>query len=326
MPPTGAAAALLAAALACGTAAARTIVVGEGGDVPTLAEAARRATDGDVLSLKPGEYFECAALSQHRLTIQGPGAVLTDRACEGKAILVLRGNGTTVRDLKLARARVPDGNGAGIRLEGRSLTLEHVTFENNQVALLAGGDAGQVQISGSRFSRNGVPGSTNLATVMVGGAALLRIEASVFEQGRGSQIASGAARTELVGNRIANGSEPPGAQSLTISGDALFMQDNVLLLGPAPPPRNAAVLATGARAELRGNRLENSTGQPQTLLLDWTSSTPVLAGNVVAHNDTEVSTTGSWRRHASEAAHTAIDSARGAAGAVKRGIKDLLGW
>lgn len=317
---------LVAVPLACGSAVARTIVVGDGGDVMTLAEAARGAADGDTIRLKPGEYFECASFSRNRLVIEGPGAVLTDRTCEGKALLVLRGDSTTLRDIKLVRARVPDGNGAGIRLEGRGLTVEHVWFENNEVGLLAGGDAGQVRISGSRFSRNGVPGSGALATVMVGRATLLRIEASVFEGGRGRQVTSAAARTELVGNRIANGAVAPGAVAVTVDRGTLLMQDNVLLLGPVPSARDAAVMALGGQAELRSNRLENTTGQAQTLLLDWTSGTPVLAGNVVTGGDAVVSSRGLWRHWASDGAHALVGQARGTAGAMKRGLKDMLGW
>jgi hypothetical protein len=37
--------------------------------------------------------------------------------CQGEALFVITGDDATVRDLTLARA--PDGNGAGIRMEGQ---------------------------------------------------------------------------------------------------------------------------------------------------------------------------------------------------------------
>lgn len=320
-----AAAIALLAAAASAPAAARTLVVGEGGAYPTLEAASRRAGDGDTIRLLPGEYFECASLTQHRLVLEGPGATLTDRTCEGKALLVLRGDGITVRDLTLARARVPDGNGAGIRLEGQGLTLERVRFDNDQVGLLGSG-AGAIRIVGCTFEGGGVGGDRPLAAVMAGPVPLLRIEDSVFGGGKGGQVSSAAVRTELVGNRIANGAEPSAAPPVLFTGGSLLMQDNVLALGPAPPPRDAAVMALGARAELRGNRLENATGRPQALLLDWTSATPVLAGNVVGPGDAVVSSSGFLRHRVADAARSTLGGVRWAAQAAKRGIKGVLGW
>ena len=47
--------------------------------------------------------------------VVGAKVVITDKACQGKALFVTVGEGITVRNLTLTRARVPDGNGAGIR-------------------------------------------------------------------------------------------------------------------------------------------------------------------------------------------------------------------
>jgi len=93
------------------------------------------------------------------LVLAGSGAdtVLTDRTCEGKAIVVVAAHNVTVRDLVLARARVPDGNGAGLRAEGRQLLVERVHFENNQVGLLAGDQpGGLLRIEASSLA-SGVP-------------------------------------------------------------------------------------------------------------------------------------------------------------------------
>lgn len=319
-------AALVAAALlAAGPTMARVLVVGEGADYPTLADAARRARDGDTIRLLPGEYFECASLPQHRLVLEGPGATLTDRTCEGKAMLVLRGDDVVVRDLVLARARVPDGNGAGIRLEGQGLTLERVRFDNDQVGLLGGG-SGTIRITACTFEGGGIGGDRPLAAVMVGGVSLLRIEGSVFQGGKGGQVASSALRTELVGNRIANGVEPSNAPAVMASGGTLLMQDNTLALGPAPTPRAAAIMATGTSAELRGNRLENATGRSQALLLDWTAGAPLLDRNVVAPGDSVVTSSGYLRHKAAGTARSTLDGARWAAQAAKRGLKGALGW
>ena len=58
----------------------------------------------------------------------GPDVVITDKTCDGMELFVIWGNNTTVRNLTLTRSRVPDMNGAGIRLVKGSLTVENVKF------------------------------------------------------------------------------------------------------------------------------------------------------------------------------------------------------
>ena len=56
-------------------------------------------------------------------------------------------------------ATVPDGNGAGIRYEGGSLTVTNSHFYGNQNGILGAADpAGVIAISTSEFDHNGVGG------------------------------------------------------------------------------------------------------------------------------------------------------------------------
>lgn len=315
---------VLAAWLMAAPAAGRTVTVGAGG-LPTLAAAVRVAQDGDTIHLGPGEWFECAVLTQRDLVLEGagPGTILTDRPCEGKAALVVRGANLTVRDLVLARSRVPDMNGAGIRLEAQGLTVERVRFVNDQVGLLAAqGGPGRIRIADCVFERGGVAGDHPTAALMVGDVALLEVERSTFTGVKGDQIRTEAAHTALAGNRIEVGAEP-GAMAVMASG-SLSMRDNVLVLGPHPAARGAAVLAMGGAVELRGNRMENGTGAPARLLLDWAGASPVLEDNTVGPGDTVVSSDGYWRHEASDVAHEVIGDVRGLAGAAKRAARGLL--
>jgi hypothetical protein len=54
----------------------------------------------------------------------------------GKDLFVTDGNDITIRVLTLTRARVPDGNGAGIRAEGGDLTVQNVHSPTTQDACL----------------------------------------------------------------------------------------------------------------------------------------------------------------------------------------------
>jgi hypothetical protein len=160
-----------------------------------------------------------------------------------------------------------------------------------------------------------------LFAVRVGEVGLLRIAASTFQGVKGGQIATGASRTELVGNRIATGTGDAPAVAVLAGGGELVMEDNLLSLGPHAPRLTAAVLATGpGTPTLRRNRLLNTTGQAVTLLLNWTGTDPVLQGNEVGPGDAVLSTDGLWRHRASHAYHETKDGLRAFAGRVKRGI------
>ncbi len=321
------------ASLLAAPAASRTLLVGagapgQGASHPTLAAAVAAAADGDTIRLAPGDYYECAILSRRGLTLEGAGptTVLRDQTCQGKAVLVVQADSLTVRDLTLARARVPDRNGAGIRLEAQSLTLERVRFDNNEVGLLAAqAGPGVIRLSHCAFDGGGVPGERPTYALTVAGIALLRVEASTFTGVKGGQISSTAARTELAGNHIDTGAEPGAGAAVSAGGGQLVMQDNVLRLGPNPPPHAAAVVATGAGVTLRRNRLESAVGGPRTLLLDWTDADPVLDANTVPPGDTVVSDAGLLRHKAGGLARDAWGTARALAGDAKRTLKGWLG-
>ncbi len=309
--------------------AARTLLVGPGRPFASPSAAARAVQDGDTVSIEPGEYYDCAVWTGNRLTIAatGPGVVITDTTCQGKALFVVTGRDTTIRDLTLARARVPDGNGAGIRLEGKDLSLRRVRFANDQVSVLVGSaDAGVIHISDCRFEGGGVGGERPTYAVLGGATSrLLRIDGSIFTGVAGGQVVTSAERTELVGNEIGTGTgSGPGVAVVSTNGH-LIMEDNVLSLGPNQPRLAAAVLVLGGDApELRRNRLVNTTGKPAALLLDWAGRAPVLQGNDVSPGDAVLSTSGLWRHRVSSLYHDAKDGVRGVADQAKRGLRALM--
>src|SRR5207253_2270810 len=119
--------------------------------------------------------------SAARLTItaaaSGP-VVLADTTCEGKAIFVIKGDDVTVRGITFRGARVPDHNGAGIRAEGRNLTLENSRFIDNEEGLLAGVfTVSTITIRNTYFKGNGLCTSSSCAhAVYVGKIARLNVE------------------------------------------------------------------------------------------------------------------------------------------------------
>ncbi len=111
---------LLAAPAASQQRPAPFTVVETGEGYRSLEEAleSNRGRDFTVM-IAPGVYRECAVQQAGRITFKAvqPGTAIFEGACEGKATLVLRGGGATVDGLVFRGIRVPDGNGAGIRIE-----------------------------------------------------------------------------------------------------------------------------------------------------------------------------------------------------------------
>jgi pectate lyase len=143
---------------ACPAVMAKTLEVGANHQLKMSSAAAAVAGAGDTIEIESGEYFDCAVWNASRLTIVGkaPGVIITDRTCQGKALFVTVGNDITIRNITFTRAHVPDGNGAGIRAEGKNLTVEHARFVNNENGIVAGElPRSTVKIADSEFLENG---------------------------------------------------------------------------------------------------------------------------------------------------------------------------
>ena len=320
----------------CGMISAAVLEVGASHELKVPSAAARVAHDGDTVEIEPGEYFDCAVWAANRLTIagKGPGVVITDKTCEGKALFITRGNDITVRNITFTRARVPDGNGAGIRIEGRNLTVEHSRFVNNEDGMLSGNSPqSEIRVSDSEFLQNGkCIGNDCAHGIYIGQVALLRIERSkFFETKDGHHVKSRALRTELVGNDITDG--PNGTSSYLVdipNGGSLVMENNTLEKGPhTANPATAIMLGqedtSQATVELRfsGNTFTNDSGTRTAFVTNWTEAAPDLENNQFIGEVTPVSSAGYWLHRLRHGLGQARDTARGLIDLAKRGLGRL---
>ena len=106
--------------------------------------------------IAPGTYRQCAVQAGGRITFKAvqPGTAIFEKvACEDKAALVLRGQGSVVDGLVFRGYRVSDGNGAGIRTEMGDLTVTNAMFLDSQEGILGGEPVGQkITIDHSTFA------------------------------------------------------------------------------------------------------------------------------------------------------------------------------
>ena len=283
-------------------AAARVLEVGPGRAYPAPGAAAAAAQDGDTVAIAAGSYFDCAQWHASGLTIAGPPndengplVTITDKACAGKAAFVIGGDGVTVRGISFERIRVPDGNGAGIRAEGRDLTVLDSRFVNDQIGILAGGSGGFLKIAGTRFTGNGASfDGRPTHAVLAGALDLLRIEHSDFQQARGGDhVVSDARRTELVADHFADAGGHMSGPLVWVNGGALLLEGSTVDLAGGAADRPGAVLVTGDADTLtvRGNTLAEPDGHVP-LLRNWSGADAIADANTVPPNVDAVSDSG----------------------------------
>jgi hypothetical protein len=200
-----AAAAFPTAAVLARQEAARFTVVETGQTFDRLQLAVDAIGDSrGTIAIAPGRYADCAVQSAGYVAYLSaePGAAVFDgRTCEGKAALVLRGRGAEVAGLVFQNMRVPDFNGAGIRLEHGDLTVAESWFRDSEQGILTGDDGrGRLVVDRSTFTRLGTcDGAAGCAhSIYTGEYGQVRVTRSRFEEGRGGHyLKSRAARVEI---------------------------------------------------------------------------------------------------------------------------------
>jgi parallel beta helix pectate lyase-like protein len=232
-------------------ARADTLQVGPQHALKTPSAAAAVAREGDIVEIEPGLYAGDAAVwTQNRLTIRarsGRAHLRADGAqAEGKGIWVVKGDGTTIENVEFSGAKVPDRNGAAIRLEGAGLAVRNCHFHDNENGILTGANLeSDVLIEHSEFDHNGAGdgGSHNL---YIGTVRIFTLRYSYSHHAIvGHNVKSRAIKNYILYNRIAD--EQDGRASYAIDlpdGGLSFVIGNVIQQGPEND--NRTIVAYGA--------------------------------------------------------------------------------
>ncbi|WP_067785869.1 right-handed parallel beta-helix repeat-containing protein [Paraurantiacibacter namhicola] len=156
------------------------------------------------IAIAPGRYAQCAVQTEGRIAYLAaePGTAVFDGvACEGKAALVLRGQGAEVSGVIFQNIRVSDYNGAGIRLEEGDLMVAESWFRDSQQGILTAHDnSTRLVVDRSTFTRLGTceGGGGCAHSIYTGEIGHLRVTRSRFEEGRGGHyVKSRAARVDV---------------------------------------------------------------------------------------------------------------------------------
>jgi hypothetical protein len=156
------------------------------------------------IRIPPGRYKDCAVQEAGRVAFvagERGKAVFDGGACEGKATLVLRGRSARVDGLVFTRVRVPDGNGAGIRIEQGDLSVSYTLFSDSECGILSAGDPnGSIAIDRSTFSGLGNPEASDVVhSLYINHYGALSVTRSRFERGAsGHYLKSRAPRIEVL--------------------------------------------------------------------------------------------------------------------------------
>lgn len=286
-------------------AQAALLEVGSTKPYQSIAAAAAAARDGDTISILPGTYTQGAVFRANNLTITAAVGVrgevkIKDGEVEGKGLFVIRGDNTTVRGLRFYNARVPDGNGAAIRLEGNSISISNSYFLNNENGLLVspvtGKTGGVVSVMQSTFNGSGTRGTSSPAHgIYVINAEVLSVTNSQFvRQVDGHYIKTRGAQA-IIQNNVIDDTYGVGSYLIEVSeGGPATITGNTLTKGTNSPHRVAVsygeAMSYGPDAQqpagpvtIENNTYINKKSSSTTFVNN--ASTPVnpvtLAGNIM---------------------------------------------
>jgi len=279
-----------------GPALGATLQVGPGKTYAKPCQALAAAHDDDVIEIDAagnGTYDgDVCAFSQNGLTLRGVnGRAHVDAAsqnAQGKAIWVISGNDTTVENVELSGCHVVDQNGAGIRQQGKNLTVRGSYFHDNEDGILESNVAGsEILIETSEFKDNGA-GDGYSHNMYIGHATKFTLRYCYSHHAKvGHDVKSRAGENHILYNRI--GDESDGTASYEIdlpNGGTSYVIGNVIQQGPATQnPTILTYLEEGANPGNPGSDLYvvNNTFVDQRatpgLAVRVNSSTPAVIKN-----------------------------------------------
>lgn len=272
-------------------AGAATLRVGPDHIYKTPSQALKVAIDGDKILIDAGIYeSDYAFIRKNNLTIEGNGGFAHLKSVKpiknGKAIWVIKGNNTVIRNIEFSGARVRDRNGAGIRLEGGDLTLENCYFHHNQTNLLSGKlPLTTITIRKSEFSDITIF-SGQSHNIYVGDTKEFILEDSKIHSAHvGHNVKSRARISTIRNNRIYDSPTQISSYLIDIPNGGMALIENNFLYQSEKAANHAMINYASKdikypvnKIVIKNNQIKNDSPHG-SLLRNHTKLVPVLSGN-----------------------------------------------
>jgi len=224
-----AALALLGSAVAI-PASAATLTVGPGQTYTTPCKAFAVAKAGDTINITGNTTYrgDVCAIKQNKLTIRGvngrPKIDAGGKNALGKGTWVVQGNDIVIENVEMFGSKVPDRNGAALRLEGTNFTLRKAFIHDNENGILSGvKTASKIVIENSEFGHNG-NGTGQTHNLYIGNAGSLVFRFNYSHDAHvGHNLKSRARINTIAYNRFS--STVPGQAGTTAVGKPSYEID-----------------------------------------------------------------------------------------------------
>jgi hypothetical protein len=209
---------------------AATMSVGPGKTYAAPCAAIAASRPNDVIEIAGGVTYSAnvCAITTNNLTIRGVnGRPRIDAAganAQGKAIWVVQGNNVVIENVEMLGAKVPDQNGAALRLEGTHFTLRGSFIHDNENGILSGvNTASNIVIENTEFGHNGL-GTGYTHNVYIGTAGSLTFRGNYsHDANAGHNLKSRALVNTIAYNRFS--STPDGQTGSTARGKPSYEID-----------------------------------------------------------------------------------------------------
>ncbi|HWV61028.1 MAG TPA: right-handed parallel beta-helix repeat-containing protein [Sphingopyxis sp.] len=269
----------------------------EGRGFSRLQDAVDAIGEGEgTIRIAPGYHRDCAVQTAGRIAFVAaePGRAIFDGVtCEGKAALVLRGDGARVDGIVFQNMRVPDGNGAGIRLETSDLDIVNAMFRDSEQGILTADDPeATLTIDRSTFSRlgrcdRGLSCAHSVYTGIYGRVAVTR---SRFEKGSGGHyLKTRAAEVDVNDNSFDDTQGQATNYMIDLPSGSVGRISNNLFVQGRDKENYSAFIAVAAEERknpsrgliIEGNRASLPAGidRRSVFVADWSGEALAIGAN-----------------------------------------------
>ncbi|PBQ32820.1 hypothetical protein CNR22_13905 [Sphingobacteriaceae bacterium] len=193
---------------------------------------------GDTVDIDAGVYVsDVCAWTDNNLLLRGINGMAHLKANGSsfgdKAIWVIQGNNITIEYVEFSQAASTSANGAGIRQEGKNVSLRHCYFHDNQNGILSAAVlASKITIEYCEFNLNG-SGDGYTHNVYIGAVDTLLFRYNYSHHSKvGHELKTRAVVNYILYNRFSNETTGTGSYNIDVpNGGLAIIMGNVVQKG-----------------------------------------------------------------------------------------------